>query len=132
MRSSARAAATHFYNVFSAGRFADSWALLTPTAKRQIPKTLWVRVHDGCPSAGTGTSRVIKAVTVFGNAAIITEAISGPLSSLGTAGDVFNYVDGRWGYLPQDVSIYHHGSVAADIAAARTAGYCSGKKVSPL
>jgi hypothetical protein len=132
MRAGARAAAAQFYDLYFSRRFAASWDLLTPAAKREIPKTLWVKVHEGCPSAGAGVARVIKAVTVFGNAAIVTETIAGSLSRLGTAGDVFSNVDGRWDYLPQDIDIYHHASVAADVAAARAAGYCTGKKVSPL
>jgi len=132
MRVGARAAAAHFYKLYSANKFAATWELLTPAAKRQIPKARWVRVHHGCPSTGAGMARVIKAVTAFGNAAIVTEAIAGTLSRLGAVGDVFSLVNRRWGYLPQDVSIYHHGSVADDIAAARAAGYCAGKRVSPL
>ena len=80
-------------------------------------------------SAGAGKSRIIKAVTVFGSAAIVTEAIAGAASKLGTAEDVFNYANGHWSYSPGDLSIYHHGSVAADVAAAKAAGFCTGWKI---
>ena len=79
------------------------------------------------PAAGAGKSRVIKAVTVFGNAAIVAETVAGALP--GTAEDVFNYADGRWRYSPQDPSIYQHKSVTADIAAAKAAGLCTSSKV---
>jgi glutamyl-tRNA reductase len=32
---------------------------------------------------------------------------------------------GRWGFIPNDLSYYQHGSVKADIAAAKAAGYCA-------
>jgi hypothetical protein len=127
MRSGARATAAQFYGLYSASEFAAFWNLLSPATKRQIPRHVWVRVHDACPSAGAGKSRTIKAVTVFGSAAIVTETIAG--ASPGTAADVFNYANGRWSYSPGDLSIYHHESVAADIAAARAAGFCTGWKI---
>ena len=72
---------------------------------------------------------MIKAMTVFGDAAIVTEAITGAPSQLGTAEDVFSYANGHWSYSPQDLSIYLHGSVTADIAAAKAAGFCTSWKV---
>ena len=86
-------------------------------------------MHDGCQSASAGKARAIKAVTVFGNAAIVTE--SNRRSSrrgTGRPEDVFNYANGHWGFSPSDLSIYHHGSVAADIAAAKAAGFCTSRK----
>jgi hypothetical protein len=127
MRASARAAAAQFYGLYSASQFATFWNLLAPATKRQVPRTVWVSVHEACPSAGAGKSRIIKAVTVFGSAAIVTEAVTGATPD--TAEDVFNYADGRWSYSPGDPSIYHHGSVAADIAAARSAGFCGSWKI---
>lgn len=125
MQATARAAATQFYGLYFARQFAASWNLLAPTAKGQIPLSTWVEVHNGCPSAGAGKSRPIKSVTVFGHAAIVTETITG-------AAVVFNYDKGYWGYSPGDASIYRHGSVTADIAAAKAAGLCSGGKASLL
>ena len=43
--------------------------------------------------------------------------------------DVFNYTGGRWRYSPQAPGIYRHGSVTADIAAAKAAGLCTSPKV---
>lgn len=128
----AREAAVQFYGLYSAKQFTASWDLLTPSVKRQIPLSVWVGVHAGCPSIGAGKTRVIKAVTVFGNAAIITEEIGGTLSSLGTTEDVFNYGHHHWRYTPGELGIYHHGSVAADVAAAKAADLCSSKKASLL
>jgi hypothetical protein len=125
-QTGARAAATHFYDVYLASQFAASWDLLAPAAKRQVSKGIWIKVHEGCLSAGSGGKiRVIKSVTVFGDAAIITESLAGTHSKHRTARSVFNYSDGHWGYAPNNLSIYHHRSVAADVAAARAAGLCS-------
>jgi hypothetical protein len=130
-RAGVRAAAAHFYRLYSTSQFAASWDLLAPTAQRAIPEAVWVSVHDGCLPASASEPRVIKSVIVFGSAAIVTETIAGA-SKRGKAEDVFNYFDGHWGYSPNDLSIYGHGSVAADVAAAKSAGFCTSRKASPL
>lgn len=127
MRAGARAAAAQFYDLYSASEFAAFWNLLSPTTKRQISGSVWVSVHKACTSAGAGKSRIIKTVTVFGNAAIVSETMAG--ASPRTAEDVFSYVDGHWSYSPEDLSVYQHGSVAADIAAAKAAGFCASWKI---
>ena len=129
VKERARAAAAQFYGMYSVRRFAALWDLLAPATKRQIPRSAWVKVHEACTSAGAANSRTIKAVTVFGNAAIITEAVAGSRPNPGTTEDVFNYVNGHWSYLPQNLSIYHHGPVSADVAAAKAAGFCTGWKI---
>jgi hypothetical protein len=127
LRTGARAAATQFYQLYSASQFAAFWNLLSPATKRQVAENTWVSVHRACPSAGAGRSRSIEAVTVFGTAAIVTEAVTGV--SRDSTEDVFSYANGRWSYSPADLSIYGHGSVAADIAAAKAAGLCTGWKI---
>jgi hypothetical protein len=129
VKAGARAAAAQFYTLYSASRFAAFWNLLSPATKRQVSRHIWVSVHDACPDAAAGSSRIIKSVTVFGSAAIITEAIAGAQSKPEIAEDVFNYANGHWSYSPGDLSIYHHRSVAADIAAAKAAGLCTGWKI---
>jgi hypothetical protein len=129
MKSGARAAAAQFYSLYSASRYSAFWNLLSPATKRQISRRVWVSVHEACPSVGAGKPRVIKALTVFGNAAIVTEAVTGAPPEPGAAEDVFNYVYGRWSYSPQDMSIYHHGSVTADVAAAKSADFCTSWKI---
>ena len=129
VKAGARAAAAQFYGLYSASRFAAFWDLLAPATKRQIPRSIWVKVHEACTPTDAAESRIIKAVTVFGDAAIITEAVTGAQLTPGTAEDVFNYVNGHWSYSPQDLNIYHHGSVAADVAVAKTAGFCSSRKI---
>ncbi len=132
VEASARAAAARFYGLYFARQFAASWDLLVPAAKHKIPKSVWVRVHDGCLPVGAGKSGVIKSLTVFGNAAIVTEAITGAPSESRTIEAVFNKVNGKWGYSPGDLSIYRHKSALADIAAAKAAGFCGDRKNSTL
>jgi hypothetical protein len=129
MRAGARAAAAQFYGLYSASQFAASWNLLGAGTKREVPEHIWVSVHDACPSAGARKPRTIKAVTVFGDAAIVTEAIAATGSKPDTTEDVFSYTDGHWSYSPVNPSIYQHGSVSADIAAAKAAGLCASWKV---
>jgi hypothetical protein len=125
--ASARAAAEQFYRLYAASDYAAVWNLLAPATKSQVTMNAWVGVHEACAAGGSGQSRVIKAVTVFGNAAVITEAAAGTAD--GSVEDVFNYVDGGWRYSPQAPGIYRQHSVTADVAAARTAGLCASSKV---
>jgi hypothetical protein len=127
MKTGASAAATQFYELYSASQFAAFWNLLSPVTKSRVSENTWVSVHDACRSADAGKSRSIKAVTVFGTAAIVTEVVAGAPAN--STEDVFSYASGRWSYSPADLSIYGHGSVTADIAAAKAAGLCTGWKI---
>jgi hypothetical protein len=131
-KDGAETAATQFYSLYTANNATAAWGMLIASAKRQVSEQVWTKVHQGCSITGAGTARSIKSVVVFGSAAIVTEEFAGSLSSLGEASDVFSYANGRWTYSPQDMSIYLHGSVSADIVAAKSAGYCGGTKISPL
>ncbi|MGP7997919.1 MAG: hypothetical protein ACLPKI_11430 [Streptosporangiaceae bacterium] len=125
-QSGARAAAVRFDRLYQAGRYAASWMMLAPAVRRQIPQQLWVRVHQVCQSGTVATStRAISAVTVFGTAAIVTETVAAGPPRRRHAEEVFSYVHGQWAFSPNDLAVYHHGSAAADIAAARAAGLCA-------
>ena len=126
-KGGARAAAAQFDSAYFASRFADSWYLLAPDARRSVSKKVWVGVHDGCPAATSGVTRVIKSVTVFGDTAIVTETMR-LAKSRKMAEYVFDYVGGHWGYSLVYPGIYHHGSIAADVAAAKKAGLCASWK----
>ncbi len=127
MKASAREAAEQFYRLYAASHYATLWNVLAPATKHAVSRKAWIGVHKACSATSAGEARIIKAVTVFGNAAIIAETVTG--ISPGTAEDVFNYVDGRWHYSPQAPAIYRHRSVNADIAAAKAAGLCTSSKV---
>jgi len=70
---------------------------------------------------------VTRSVTVFGNAAIITQVLAGPGNR--TADYILSYDSSGWHYSPADLGIYHRGSVSADIAAAKAVGLCAGWRV---
>ncbi len=127
-KAAAQAAALRFYGLYAAREYTAFWNLLAPATKRQIPRRVWVGVHQACVG-GAASERVVRAVTVFGDAAIVTEAIGGTASKARTTQDVFSYASGRGHYSPQDLSVYHHDSVTADVAAARAAGFCAGWKI---
>jgi hypothetical protein len=131
-KAGARAAATHFYGLYFASQFAASWALLAPVARSQISRSVWVAVHDGCLPTTLRKARVIKSVTLFGDTAIVAQRLPGARSRRGKSDDVFSYTNGHWGYSPGNPGIYHHGSVAADLAAAKAAGLCTSRKAAPL
>jgi hypothetical protein len=126
-KGSARAAAARFYGLYATSHYTAMWNLLAPATKRQVSRKAWIGVHEACSTGNAGKSRVIKAVTVFGNAAIVAETVAG--ATTGAVEDVFNYADGQWRYSLQAPGIYRHKSVTADIAAARAAGLCTSSKV---
>ena len=127
-KAAARAAAAQFDSAYFARRYAASWSLLAPAVRSEVPENVWVGVHDGCAAATSGLRRVIRAVTVFGNTAIVTETIRGSQSRHDTAEYVFVYANGSWGYSPVYPGIYRGTSIAADIHAAKAVGLCAGWK----
>jgi hypothetical protein len=125
MKATARATAVQFYDLYFARKFKLSWNLLAPEAKRHISQSTWIKVHSSCLASYPRKTGEIKSITIFGDAAIVTETITAASQAGGEIEAVFNYANGRWGYSPGDLSIYQHGSVARDIAAAKAAGFCS-------
>ena len=96
MKAGARAAAVLLYGLYAGGHYAAFWNLLAPATKRQISQRAWLGVHKACPAAGAGQSRVIKALTVFGDTAIVTETITAIPVKLGlvaTAGRLLRWPD---------------------------------------
>jgi hypothetical protein len=122
----ARIAATQFYALYSASQWGAAWAYLAPAAQRAVPADTWTAVHDGCPGPTAGLARVIKSVTFAGTTAVVSETVAGSLGNIATVSDAWTYSGGRWGFSPSasSMSFYRHGSVKADIAAAKAAGDC--------
>jgi hypothetical protein len=123
-----RAAATQFYALYAAGQWAQAYAMLTAAAQAEVSESTYAAVHQGCPSSSAGLARVIKSVTLAGSTAVVTETVGGALSSLGSVTDAWDYSAGRWGIALSASSLkdYSHGSVKADVAAAKAAGQCAG------
>lgn len=121
----ASAVARQYFGLYSAGQFALSWTLLAPSAQRSVSKATWVAVHQGCPAQSAGLAYEVKDTTVTGNTAVVTVSLAGVAASIGSESEAFTYSAGRWGLAPNDLSFYEHGSIRADIAAAKAAGYCA-------
>jgi hypothetical protein len=62
-----------------------------------------------------------------GDTAIVAVSLEGAAASLGSESEALTYSAGRWGLVPNDLSLYKHGSVKTDIAAAKATGYCAGR-----
>lgn len=123
----AKAAAEQYFGLYAAGQYATAWPLLTPAAQKAVPEATWAAVHQDCPSQAAGLAYDVKNVTVTGDTAIATVTLAGAASSLASESEAFTYAGGKWAYAPSpaDLSLYQHGSVAADVAAAKARGYCT-------
>ena len=82
-------------------------------------------VHQGCLPQSAGLAYNVSKATVTGSTAIVTVSLSGAAAAIGSVSEALTYTAGRWGFVPSDLSSYGHGSVKADIAAAKAAGYCA-------
>ena len=76
-------------------------------------------VHQAC----AGTSYRIKHLAVAGKTATVTVGLTGGYR--GTLTETLVYAAGSWGVSPGDLGLYQHGSVAADVAAAKAGGDCA-------
>ena len=100
-------------------------ALVDVNAQRKVSEATWVAVHEGCPAQAAGLAYNVSKATLTGNAAIVTVSLAGVAAGLGSVSQALIYSAGRWGLVPSDLGLYRHGSVKADIAAAKAAGYCA-------
>ena len=114
-----RADAADYLSLASAGQFAITYQMLSASARQAITQQAWVAVHRAC----AGTSYQIKKLAVNGKTATVTVGLTG--GHRGTLTETLVYVAGSWGVSPGDLSLYQHGSVSADVAAARTQGGCA-------
>jgi hypothetical protein len=123
--TAAKAAAARFFGLYSASQFAAAWTLLPPSTRRAIPQGTWVAVHNECRSAAAGLTFKITDVKLTGGTATVTYTLIGAPSSF-SATQGLSYSQGQWWLELPDASIYQHGSVNADVAAAKARGECSG------
>jgi hypothetical protein len=123
--AAAATVAKQYFGLYSAGQFALSWTLLAPSAKRAVSQATWVAVHQGCPSQAAGLAYNVKDTTLTGSTAVVTVTLAGAAASLASESESLTYSAGQWGFIPNDLGYYRHGSVKADIAAAKAAGYCA-------
>jgi hypothetical protein len=56
---------------------------------------------------------------------VVTAAFTGGTAKPEGATETLVYANGHWGFSPRDLALYRHGSVSADVAAAKAAGGCA-------
>jgi hypothetical protein len=96
--------------------------LLAPSAQRAVSQATWVAVHQGCPSRAAGLAYDVKDATLTDSTAVVTVTLADAVASLASESESLTYSAARWGFVPNDLTYYRHGSVKADIAAAKGRG----------
>lgn len=120
-----RADADDYLTLYAAGQFAIIYQMLSAPARQAITEPAWVAVHRGCPGTTAGMSYRIRHIAVNGRTALVTVALAGWAAKPQRATESLVYSGGRWGFSPRDLGLYRHGSVSADVAAAKAAGGCA-------
>jgi hypothetical protein len=123
--AAAKSAATSFLSLYSAQQYGQAWQYLTPAEQAEVTKSDYEQVHQQCASDAGGLAYKITGVTMDGKTAVITYTIAGAMSKLASATMAAQWGAAAWGVQPNDFSIYDHGSVKADVAAAKKAGDCA-------
>jgi hypothetical protein len=128
-KNAAQAAAARFITLYATGRFGDMYQLLAEDSRQSIPLAAWLGVHAACRPRTAIKAGQITSVVVFGNTALVTRVTSGATSGHGRETFSLKYAGKAWGVSPGDRSIYQQPSLAADIAAARQAGFCGEQRI---
>jgi hypothetical protein len=123
--SAVRADADDYLTLYTAGQFAVIYQMLSTPARQAIGQQAWVAVHRGCLGTAGGMSYQIRHIAVTGKTAVVTVALTGGAAKPESATETLVYAGGHWGFSPQDLAVYRHGSVSADVAAAKAAGGCA-------
>jgi hypothetical protein len=123
--AAAKAAATQFLALYSAGQWAPAWQYLTAADKAEAPLSVYEEVHNSCPSKAAGLAYKITGMTLAGKTAVATYTIGGVASALGSATLAETWTAGGWKVTGNDMGVYSHGSASADLASAKAAGDCA-------
>ena len=123
--SAVRADADDYLTLYTAGQFSVIYQMLSAPVRQAIDQQAWVAVHRGCLGATGGMSYKIRHIAVSGKTAVVTAALTGGSTKPESATETLLYANGHWGFSPRDLALYRHGSVSADVAAAKAAGGCA-------
>jgi hypothetical protein len=121
--AAAHSAATAFFSLYAAGQYAATYPLLAPLARRRIPETTWVIVHQRCRGSVAGLSYKVGKATLAGRSAVMSVSLAGAAATLGSEEVSFVYRDGKWPYAPSDLASYQ-GTAAHIITRLKAAGTC--------
>lgn len=124
--SAARSAAVRYLSLYSAGQWQAAWPLLASQARRLAPESLWAAFHQECPPQSAGMAYDVEGVTMAGRNAVITYTIPVLKKVYGSAADAMEWTPEGWRVEFDSVAVaqYGHGSLKADVAAAKAAGDC--------
>jgi hypothetical protein len=125
--AAAKSAAAAFFALYSAGQWQAAWQRLVPADQKIAPEKLYVEFHDACPSAAAGLADKIESVTLSGKAAVVTYTIPVVEKEFGSATIAEDWTASGWRqeFTSGLASEYQHGSLKADVAAAKAAGECA-------
>jgi hypothetical protein len=119
----AKSTATLFLDLYAAGQYSATYAMLTPNAKKYISKHTWVRVHQACKGTHGGSYAATNPV-VTGSNAVVSVSLADTKTDLGSDHENFIYRDHRWSFVPPDLSLYKHHTVAEITADLKALGEC--------
>jgi hypothetical protein len=121
--AAAKSTATLFLDLYAAGQYSATYAMLSPSARRVISKHTWERVHQTCKAVPGASYRVTAPVVTGSNAAVSVSA-AGTKSDLGSDHENFIYRGGRWCFVVPDLSLYRHHSAAQVTAELKSLSEC--------
>jgi len=100
---------------------------LVPADQKIAPEKLYIDFHDACPSQAAGLAYKIESVTMAGKAAVVTYTIPVLEKALGSATITEDWTASGWRqeFTSGLASDYQHGSLKADVTAAKAAGECA-------
>jgi hypothetical protein len=121
-----KAAAVGYLALYSAGEWDAAWRLLAPADQRLAPVGLWAAFHRECPPESAGMAYDVGSVTMAGRSAVVTYTIPVLEKLYGSATAPMEWTPEGWrvGFDPSAVAQYGHGSLKADVAAAKASGEC--------
>lgn len=125
-KAAARSAAVNYMTLYSAGQWQSTWPMLTAADQRLVPEGLYTAFHDACPSQVAGMQYEVTHVTLAGRTAVYAYTVP-LLASMGSVTDTETWTAGGWRMEldPDSLGVYGHGSVKADVKAAKAAGDCA-------
>ena len=122
--AAAKAAAETYFGLYAAGQYAAVYPLIAPAARRDIRERVWVGIHNRCrPTTATLAYKVTRPI-LAGTTAVVTVGYAGAAAAIGSEQITFTYINGKWYYLPSDLSIYRHHNLAQAVAAAKADNVC--------
>ena len=121
--AAAKTTATLFLDLYAAGQYPATYAMLSPNAKRFITEHTWVRVHQTCKGT-LGSSYTVSEPVLSGTDAVVNVSLKGSRSDLGSDQENFIYRGDRWNFVPPDLSLYKHHTAAEVTARLKSLNEC--------